>query len=208
MSLSVLSSLPNQQTVPQSPVTFYVESWRKGSQQILEQKLTIEITSERRNYNTVVRDSNGNERLLLSIDHQPLSNKATLPFEWWQVNLYEKVISDGTHSQFGRKNLLQIDEPGTSDGDTLPVENSIASIFPLKDSMFIGIGKGTAFYPSREKPLVGVTGYSITATRVIKVMSFYCVINVTNFKLNEANPHVPDSLTVNISLANNYKLRQ
>jgi hypothetical protein len=159
--------------------TFYVESWKRGRQQIQEQKFEIKLEAKDPARRVLVKDSSGVERYELVITQYPLKEGGPY-YSYWYVTFYDRL------SRYRNVNLLTTEGPGV--GDNFPLEDKIGDLYPV------------------EKPNVYKdvnSGYPISAKRVIKVESFYIIIQVRAYKFNSANSRKLDSLTVEFELTNN-----
>lgn len=169
------------------PETFYVESWKRGHQQIQEQKLTIELNSSEPEYQAVIKDSLGSEQYKLVVYHFPVER---IPYyEFWRISLYRKLKLCTASDRSQNWDLLTLE--GGPPGDNLPKENNIGLLYPA------------------EKPNIlkdnGMAVYPISAKRVIKVEGFYVIIQVIGYKFNSTNPRAVDSLTVQVEFTNKYE---
>jgi hypothetical protein len=162
--------------------TFCVESWKKGGQQIQEQKLTITLSTKNINYETLVKDAAGRERYKLIIRHNPL-RKGGPNHNYWYLNLYDELIPSSKY------NLLVYVKPGLGK-HFFPKEDFIARLYPIEQ-------------PNIYKDVNG--HYPLSATRVIKVQGFYVIIQVTDYKFSSTNSRKLDSLTVQIEFTNKYE---
>jgi hypothetical protein len=189
IALSIIFSLfPLTVAQQENTSTFYVRSWKKGEAKIQRQSLVVELGTNNPEFQKTINDSEGKPRYILQIRHWPLKADSYLFESWWvdmcefrKPNRKPKVATDCK--------LLGVEGRGV--GDNFPKEDNIGWLYPL------------------EKPELfkhGVSAYPILAKRVVKVDGFYCVIQVTGYKLSQANPKAVDSLTVEIELTNEYEI--
>jgi hypothetical protein len=157
---------------------FYVESWKRGSTRICETDFFYQLDRITRRHEAVIRDAAGTERYRLIVRF--LEREGNL-FDSWAVELREKL--DG--GRLG-PNLLGSEGPGPS-GDYFPKENQIALLYPVEEPNFLRYG---------------IDVYPIRAKRVIKVESFYVIIQVEDYKLDREEPKRLEKIDVRIQLSN------
>jgi hypothetical protein len=185
MFMLILSTFVYGKNQHQISKVYYVESWKKGSQQIQVQKLTIELNASKREYETTVKDILGKDRYKLVINHSPLSKDGP-QHESWDISLYEVKSKKALQTKSPNLNLLMIQKP-VGRGDYFPIEDHIGWLYPVENPDFLKYG---------------VAVYPFSAKRVIKVEGFYCIIKVSNYTLNQANPRTLDSLSIEIEFTN------
>lgn len=153
---------------------FYVESWKKGKQQIQEQSFAVELNAGQPEFETKVRDASGKESYKLTV--RLGSNRAhALPPSGY-IELTEKGLIG-----FKDTNLLKPSNDPAQDYFT--AEDYIAILDP-------------AMQGGRCTPANGCAPFFIK--RVIKVKGFYCVVQV--IKYTES----PVSMSVRVEFANNF----
>lgn len=151
---------------------FYVESWKKGTQQIQEQRLTIELNVGAPRFETKIRDSSGTERYKLSLLLRVDQPKGYAPTGY--VELVEKSLIG-----FKSTNLLQPSNDPNQDYFT--GEDYVAVLDPAMQN-------GRCQLALRCAPLF--------IKRIVKVKGFYCIVQVT--KYNES----PAAISVEVEFAN------
>lgn len=166
----------------------YLESWKKGTRQIQEQKLTIVFTSTKPEGEKVIRDAEGTDRYRLVIHHQPFAKYGKGFPEVWFVSLFEESTESKAKARRAEANLLQFRR--RSEGEhTFYTEDTISSFMPHEDPIQI---KLKVYYPFLSK-------------RVIKVEGFYCILQVTGYKVSSANPKVLETLTIEAEFRNHWQ---
>ncbi len=186
MTFLFLASICNaQQQADTAPV--YVESWKAGNK-IREQVLKFNLGSTQNPNPEYIRDV-GFGFYKLSLIHVP-SGESKYDFEHWAVQL-QQVLSERNKKEKLTCNLLKAEGCGV--GDNFPKEDYVGVLFPAETPK-----------NSVEKVFVG-RYYPISAKRVVKVQNFYVLIQVNNYKMNEANPKRLDSMEVTIEFKNEYK---
>ena len=187
--LSIIFSLLSTSSVGQENANvFYVESWKRGEQKIQEQKLIVELNQSHLEYERTINDSTGQPRYILQIRHWPLK-KGENHYESWWVDMCE-FRKPNRKPKFSSDCKL-ISEEGRGVGDNFPRGDFIGWLYPLENPNFFRNG---------------VAAYPILAKRVIKVDAFYCIMQVTSYKMSKTNPRAVDSLTVEIEFRNSYDL--
>jgi len=173
MTLAVISYQRNasgfQAKDPASRV-YYAESWKKGNRPIQEQRFYRRLNADEPSFNTVVKDSSGsvNFGLLVAPFYYVRDAQGKLKFKpeptvpsarvnFWQVKLFEPGAD---------VSLLVANK---DQGDLIDWRNTLAVLNPVEDD------KGY---------MVGISGVPISSKRVIKVESFYCILNILNYELN------------------------
>lgn len=168
--------------------TIYVESWKTGGRDIQEQTIAVELSPSQRNYEAVLSSRSGAIKYLLTIDFE-LWGLAGSPVERYKVSLSEYTGAPRLGKRLPSYDLLMREQP-SSGKDWFPKEDSVAEFYPLEDIPFFKYG---------------FTGYPISAKRVIKVESFYCIIQAAPFKISLERPRTFDSLTLQIEFRNKYE---
>jgi hypothetical protein len=172
------AQIPIDDSVPSPPQPTrqslsYVESWKKGPRQVKERSFHIQFTKQDAEYERVFEDSTGEIRYAQSV--VPI---VTLKRQ--RVGWYVRLREDGTKHSF-----LQ---PERGIGHHFAQENSVAVLYP-------------ADYPTVQ--LGDLLHVPLSARRVIKVESFYCIIQVSAYKL--ASKRIGfTSISVDIDLTNTY----
>lgn len=90
----------------QSPTPLYVESFRQGSTQIVEQNFDVKLTPHDPSYRERIKDSHGSDRYSFSID--PYGPEGDTSITSWQVKL-----ADLQHRTY--ENLLLASQTPASD---------------------------------------------------------------------------------------------
>jgi hypothetical protein len=85
-------------------------------------------------------------------------------------------------------NLLLVEGCGGG-GDNFPREGLIGILFPREN-------------PTRLDLLIHGNYYPLYAKRTIKVKSFYVIIKVNSYKMNETEPKRIDSMNVSVEFKN------
>jgi hypothetical protein len=169
----------------QGESTVYLESWKKGTGQIQEQKLMIELSSTKPESQKVIRDAKGTDRYRLVIHHQPFAKYEKGFPEVWFVSLFDEPLESGRKAKRPEANLLDFRRP--SEGrHTFYTEDSISRFMPHEDPIQI---KLKVYYPFLSK-------------RVIKVEGFYCILRVIGYKVSSVTPNVLESLTIEAEFKN------
>lgn len=139
----------------------YAESWKKGPRQVKERGFRIQFAKQDQEYKRVLEDSSGETRYTLSV-------VPTVTLEGQQVGWNVRLREEGSQDS-----LLQ---PGLGIGNWFRQEDSIAVLYP-------------ADYPTVQ--LGDPLHVPLSAKRVIKVESFYCIIQVRAYKLAPSEPDSP-----------------
>ena len=156
---------------PQSEDRFYVESWKKGKQQIQAQSFEITLTSKERKFETKIKDASGTERYRLSVLLRENENQPPSGF----VELVEKSL-------FGFQDINLLKPSNDPYQDYFTEEDFVSVLDPLVD------GWRCQSWAAKCAPYL--------VKRIIKVKSFYCILQVKNH--NQA----PVSMTVTIEFVN------
>ena len=160
-------------SVPQIENSFYIESWKEGKKQIQQQSFKITLTSKERKFETKLKDSSGKERYKLSVQ---LRENEDLPPSGF-VFLFEK-----TFWGFQDTNLLKPSNDPYQ--DAVSKEDVVSVLVPI-------------FVDGRRSRSVAV-GLPYLMKRIIKVESFYCILQVTHYDQS------PVSMTVIIEFTNSF----
>jgi hypothetical protein len=184
----IFSLLPIPSFGQENTNVFYIESWKRGEQKIQEQKLTVELNQSNLEYERTLNDSIGQPRYILQIRHWPLKKGSYLYESWW-VDLCE-FRKPNRKPKFSSDCKLMSEE-GRGVGDNFPKGDFIGWLYPLENPKFF---------------LDGVAAYPIMAKRVIKVDGFFCIIQVTDYKMSKSNPKAVDTLTLEIEFRNTYDI--
>jgi hypothetical protein len=168
--------------------TIYVESWKTGGNNIQEQTITVELGPSQRSYEVVISSMSAPIKYLLTINYQ-LWGASDLSVECYKVILSEYTGAPRSGKRRPSYNLLVREQPSGGQ-DYFPKEDSVAAFFPLDDIPVLKYG---------------FDGYPISAKRVIKVESFYCIIQAVSYKISAQKPGTFDSLTLQIKFGNKYE---
>jgi hypothetical protein len=141
---------------PQTEDHFYIESWKKGKQQIQQQSFKITLTSKERKYETKIMDASGKERYRLSV--RLCENQGQPPTGF--VELVEKSL-------FGFQDTNLLKPSNDPYQDYFTEKDFVAVLDPLVD------GWRCQSWAAKCAPYL--------VKRIIKVKGFYCVLQVTNF---------------------------
>lgn len=158
--------------------SFYVESWKKGITKIHEHAINLSLTTDNKEISADINSQSNIKTYSLIIKHKPASN-AEFDYDSWIITLFETADR--------QYNLLLPEKPNNW-AHNFPRENSIAWLDPLENPDYLKYG----FY-----------AFPLSSKRIIKIESFYCIIQVEKYKLNDKNPKVFDSLSVHIEFTNN-----
>jgi hypothetical protein len=160
-----------------SPRTYRIDSWKTGETLVEEHALQFDLGKVRgRPITAIVRDKSGLPRYQLKISFQQNNDRQTV-YQAWNVELIELGKADAA-------NLLT---PFTSrHQDAYRPKDHVASIIYQSDAL------------DRPLPVLSVP---LTSRRIIKVESFYCVIEVHRAAFS-ANRRSVKSGTLSIRFTN------
>lgn len=169
----------------------YAESWKKGSQRIKESKLYIRLDAQNPSYEAVVTDALGDKRYRLVIQPRYRESKDSNDSTMLVRSGDERAPS--FHYWFVQ--LLDPEEPvsllvaNRDQGDFADRKNALPFLEPSE------AGPATNFH---------TVAVPLSTERVIKVEGFYCVINVTKYRLARTTRPAFDWMDVEIELKNNW----
>jgi len=176
--------LPPAICIAQERPEIYVESW--STDHLREQKHNFELNATQNEYTKPVRRWNGTGYKLV-LTRIPGGAK-DFQIEYWVVELREVLSKEGKKEELGC-NLLTTEGCG-SGGDNISDARS-GILFPRENPTKIDLVLRGNYYP-------------LFVKRVIKVKSFYVVIEVTSYKMNVNNPKKLDSMSVTVEFKNTH----
>lgn len=164
----------------------YAESW--STDPLREQKFNVELDSIQNEYTEPVRRWGGVGYKLIFL--KIAAGEKDYQLEHWVVQLREVLSKENAKKEKLGCNLLTVRgcSPG---GDYFPREDLVGYLFPRENPTKIDILLRGNYYPLKAK-------------RVIKVKSFYVVIKVNSYQMNETNPKKLDAMNVTVEFKNNY----
>ena len=173
----------------------YVQSWKRGNDQIFEEKFDITLTQQNLEFKQVVSSKLGNQ-YKLQIIHIPIEelemSETGKTTQSWRVEL-RKVITNEKNEEILSDNLLNSQSVGVG-GDYFPRDYLIGYLYP----------KTTSPVKVNGEPFIdGQSYYPIYKGRRIKIENFFVEIHVIDFRLNAIDIHKVDFLRVVIELKNN-----
>ena len=157
----------------QTQNAFYVESWKRGKQQIQEQNFTVELNASKPKFETKIRDASGKENYKLTVwfrINQP---------NGWPPSGYIELVEKGLIGFKDTNLLLPSNDPYQ---DYFTSEDYIAALDPAMQGERCTIANGCVPFFIK---------------RVIKVKGFYCIVQVV--KYNDS----PALMSVRVEFANN-----
>jgi hypothetical protein len=163
----VLSTVLLMSQQPQN--SLFVESWKKGKQQIQEQSLTVELKVDAPRFEAKIRDLTGKERYKLSL--QLRVDQGYPPTGY--VELVEKALIG-----FKGTNLLQPSNDPYQDYFT--GEDYVSVLDPAMQNGRCQLAAKCA---------------SLYTKRIIKVKGFYCILQVTKYNESPASISVQVEFT-------------
>lgn len=171
----VTAALHHQST----PYVFYVESWKRGTGRVQEQKLCVRLSAARPEYETSIRDASGEVRYRLSVWPGRASESNSDIIEW-SVELIE--IAQGNDVNL----LTPSNDPQQ---DYFNAQDRIWWLYPVGNPQ--SIAAETDVVP-------------FLARRVVKVENFYCIIQVKDYRFRQGEIGVFDSITIEVEFTNSY----
>jgi hypothetical protein len=174
----------------QNEPTIYFESW--STDNLREAKYTFELDSSSNSRTEFVRRWNGSGYKLI-LTKIP-SGAADHQLEYWAVDLREVLSKPGRKEVLG-SNLLVREGPGPGQ-HVFWREDLARYLFPRREdaSLLDMLLRGQSYYP-------------VFAKRVVKVKSFYVIIEVKDYRMNQSDPKKLDTMRVEIEFANKYPVR-
>lgn len=109
--------------------------------------------------------------------------------EYWVVLLKQVLSKKDAKKEKLSCNLLTAEICGGG-GDSFSREDKVAYLFPQEKAK------------TQIEQLLSGNYYPISAKRIIKIKSFYVIIQVDSYKLNESNPKKIDSMSITIEVKN------
>lgn len=165
----------------------FVQSWKEGKETVPEQKLQIEISSEKKEYQTEIV-SNSGKKYQLSLRYR----SAFKPAGMWKVELREILKKTKKKNVLGLNLLTQVEE--VAGMDYFPYGFFIGYLYP---------GEPRQAVASNGEPLSEPTllcdrmlCYPIKTVRKIKVESFCVVIKVEDYMINAEDKTKVDSMKI------------
>jgi hypothetical protein len=158
---------------------FYIESWKRGTNQVQEQNICIRLNKAKPEYETLVKDNSGKAQYKLQLWPGRVSGNNSGIVEWMVELIDVTQESEG--------NLLR--PSNDEQQDYFSAKDRIGWLYPLKNPKSIGA----------ESDVV-----PIFARRIVKVENFYVIIEVKDFHFSR-NKEELDSITVQVEFTNNYK---
>lgn len=173
------------------PKTVYVRSWKRGIEQIKEQSFSVALIPQHMEYEAEVFGASGEPKYKLLVRHNPLGQ---FPYEYWGVELREILPHKKRSKKILGDNLLTEEGPGPG-GDNFPRGDYVGYLYPIEeaDNLFSTVATHKLWF------------YPIGSKRVIKVESFYLMIEVGSYKFSEKESGKLDSLNITLSFRNSYE---
>jgi hypothetical protein len=106
------------------------------------------------------------------------------------VVLLKQVLSKKDAKKEKLSCNLLIAEGCGGGGDNFPREDKVSYLFPRETAK------------TQAEQILSGNFYPISAKRIIKVKSFYVIIQVDSYKMNESNPKQIDEMNVTIEVKN------
>lgn len=186
--LLVISSLVIS-TNAQPTDLWYVESWKKGTRKIQEQKLEIKLTRQSPDFKAAIKDTSGKIQYELFIAPNRQEKKAD-GIHFWNVTLLK---AQGVFSKLANDDRVDLLKP-TNDPfqDSFGWEDMMGMFNPRCDDQHIY--KDNACHPNEW----------FLVKRVIKVEMFYVIMQVKGYQHEEGRGPKLSTLTLNIEFANTF----
>jgi hypothetical protein len=158
---------------------FYIESWKKGTRQVEEQKLCIKLSKAKPKYEALIKDSSGRARYRLQL--WPGRGNGNNPgIVEWTVGLIDVT-------QVGGGDLLR--RSNDTGQDYFTARDRVGWLYPVENPKSI----------NAESDVV-----PIFVKRVVKIEDFYLIIEVKDFHFSPRKRGL-ESMTVQVEFANSYK---
>lgn len=164
----------------------YFDSW--STDNLREQKFNFLLDSSKNVHTGLVSRWNGSGYNLI-LTRVP-AGKRDYELEYWRVELKEILSNKTAKKEKLGCNLLTAEGCG-SGGDNFPREDIAHVLFPRENGSRIDLLLRGNYYPIKTK-------------RVIKVKSFYVVVEVNDFKMDGTNPKKLAFMDVSIRFTNTY----
>lgn len=158
---------------------FYIESWKRGTRQVQEQKICIRLNKAKPEYETQIKDNSGTVRYKLRL-WPGRDNENDSSIVEWMVELID--ITQGSEA-----NLLN--PSNDEEQDYFSAKDRIGWLYPLKNPKSTGA----------ESDVV-----PIFAKRIIKIENFHLIIEVKGVHFSP-NKEGLDSITVQVEFTNAQK---
>lgn len=182
---SVALRRPPLVTIPQANAgdrehkkIYYAESWKHGTRRIKEQKIKLKLDAQNRRFEAEIKDLS--ETYSYSLEVVPLAYR-TFGEKLWAIELWEPG---------DQPPLLQTHDKS---GHEFFIEDRYRVFYPVEDANF---------------RKTGYVGIPLSAKRVFKIESFYCIVQVTSYRLDPKRWRVLESLELEIEFTNTYKLER
>lgn len=160
-----------------APSTYTIDSWKTGGTLVQEQTLQFELNRLRkRPMSVIVKDRLGRSKYKLETSFQERTDRQTVS-QGWNIELFEL-------GKVRTSDLLK------------PIRRRYQDEYRPEDHISLLLYQSDAL--NRELPVLSVP---FTARRIIKVESFYCVIQVLRLTLSRNNRSVRGGV-VSISFVN------
>jgi hypothetical protein len=170
LGIIILASAASAQSVPSTTTKpFYLETFRKGPSHIAESSIVANLTTEKRTFETNLKDGSGDSRFVLSSVPQTVDDVDPTIIVW-RVRLMD------SHRKY-LGNLLVATSPGND----------------LTDQ------------PGDRAWLLSPTPYAaipLLTPRIFKIESFYCVVQVKDYRLVTPERFALDSMRVEVQFTN------
>lgn len=167
----------------------FVESWKKGNEQITVQTLQVELSKENFEFEKEIQSKSG-KRYLISIVKSPIVD---VKGEHWKVMLNE-ITQDYKNIKDVCGDLLLKTLPCETGGDYFPREDYVAYFYPYEEKVVVINGQ----IPLIEwKPF-----YTTKTTRKIAVDGFFVIIKSGKIEFDEKDKSKVKSFELIIELKN------
>lgn len=185
-SLLFISTL-NAQNINEQEV--FVESWKKGNEQITIQTLQIKLTEQVFEIKKEILAVSG-KKYLLSVVKNPLVD---IKGEHWKIMMNE-INPEESNKQDVCRDLLMAQKPCETGGNYFPRGNYVSYFYPYEEKRVIVNGKTSLV---EWKPF-----YSTDTVRKILVDGFFVIIKNGKIEFDEINKSKIKSFELSIELRN------
>jgi hypothetical protein len=166
----------------QIPNEIFMESWKKGKDQVQEEKILVEVNSKSSQYSKIVKNKSGKARYKLVCE--PIYNQANL-VQYWKIFLRQNGV-------FSKDNLLQV--------------------YSSDDHYILNYDDGSPIYlintlcpnSTTDKANTCFGTFPILTKRIVKVENFYVIIQVMNYEFYDDNKNTLKSMNIEVNLSNSY----
>jgi hypothetical protein len=169
----------------------FVKSWKQGNEQIVAQIMQVKLTKENFEFEQEITALSG-KKYLISVVKNPAVD---LKGEHWKA-LMNEINSDKENNKDFCRDLLLVDYPCDSGGDSFSSQNDIAYFYPS----FQYDGANMKI-PRREQ----VPIYPTKTTRKILVDGFFVVIKAGKVEFDEKDKSKIKLFELNIEIKNTCK---